>query len=205
MEKMTRPKTWIDFLCKVAAVALVVMVIIRQPDPAQFKEIVPTTVFGLLGALFVIALFMERAMEVYIATTRAPEAAEMDWKIKEQKESIKTLKASDPAGNTEKEQDALKQIEKERMEYKLETMRISLWWATLLGLLISAAGVRTLGTFVEQSTLNALPEFQRAMFYAMDVIITGGLIAGGSDGIHKMTKVYTTYMEEAAERMKGKK
>jgi hypothetical protein len=45
---------------------------------------------------------------------------------------------------------------------------------------------------------------QVLIFHVLDTILTGGLIAGGSDGIHKLTGVFTAFLEETRNQIKDK-
>ena len=58
-------------------------------------------------------------------------------------------------------------------------------------------GGRSLNTLLEpvpEGFLNS--NVQGLVFRCVDVLLTGGLIAGGSDGIHKITQLATTFFEE---------
>ena len=41
------------------------------------------------------------------------------------------------------------------------------------------------------------------MFGLVDVILTGALLGGGSDGIHKLVSVFINYLEETAKKFRG--
>ena len=58
----------------------------------------------------------------------------------------------------------------------------------LLSLFIAMAGVRTLDVFF---TLNEEASLiQQKFFYFIDVVLTAGVLAGGSDGIHQLTQTF---------------
>jgi hypothetical protein len=90
----------------------------------------------------------------------------------------------------------LKNNEQLRSAYKSETRKIALWTALLFGLLISGVGVRSLDTLVQPAQGSLYSGIQSLLFHFLDVLLTGGLIAGGSDGIHKITQLFSTYFEE---------
>ena len=69
--------------------------------------------------------------------------------------------------------------------------------------MVSAVGFRSLQTLVDPASLAALPGVQRFIFGLLDVFLTGGLIAGGSDGIHKIAQVFYDFMDATAERARG--
>jgi hypothetical protein len=92
----------------------------------------------------------------------------------------------------------------DRAEYKSQTRKIALWTALFIGLLISGVGIRSLETLINLKDLKEFPPGQQPIFYTgqvyifriLDTLLTGGLIAGGSDGIHKLTQVFTVFLEE---------
>ena len=85
--------------------------------------------------------------------------------------------------------------------YKSETQKLSLRVSFFIGILVSAVGIRTLGSLVVD--ISAYPSAQKAFFNLVDILITAGLLAGGSEGIHQLTSVYTNYMQNLAIAAKG--
>ncbi|WP_414544151.1 hypothetical protein [Nostoc sp. CCY0012] len=65
----------------------------------------------------------------------------------------------------------------------------------------SAVGIRALETFVN---IQGLPDNQVTVFRWLDVFLTGGLIAGGSEGIHKLTQVIVEFLEATSQQIKDK-
>lgn len=97
--------------------------------------------------------------------------------------------------------DALKSNEMDRANYKSDTRRIALWSSLILGIMTSAVGIRALETFVN---IQGLPDSQVTVFRWLDVFLTGGLIAGGSEGIHKLTQVIVEFLEATSQQIKDK-
>jgi len=102
----------------------------------------------------------------------------------------------------------LEQFNLDRAEYKSRTRKIALWTALFLGLLISGVGIRALETLI---ILRDFPDKQPifyngqvCIFRFLDTLLTGGLIAGGSDGIHKLTQVFTVFLDETRNQIKDK-
>jgi hypothetical protein len=79
--------------------------------------------------------------------------------------------------------------------YKSTTRSYTLWSALLLGILISLIGIRGIGTF---TILGSGEGWGNNWFKIVDIFLTGAVIAGGSDFIHKILQVVTTFMEAIA-------
>lgn len=91
--------------------------------------------------------------------------------------------------------------EHQRAAYKSDTRIIALWTSLLFGLLISAIGIRSIEPLVIMDSDNPM---QVIIFRCLDALLTGGLIAGGSEGIHKLIKVFTDFMEATSKQIKDR-
>ncbi|MGK7896476.1 MAG: hypothetical protein AB4372_23375 [Xenococcus sp. (in: cyanobacteria)] len=80
----------------------------------------------------------------------------------------------------------LKEAELDLENYRNTTKNIIALLSLLAGIVISLAGVRILQPFADVSLVG----IQLSLFNAIDVLLTGGLLAGGSAGVHRLTKVY---------------
>jgi hypothetical protein len=69
---------------------------------------------------------------------------------------------------------------------------------------VAALGVRVLQLFVDPAVFDALSGLQRRLFCTVDVLLTGALLGGGADGLHKLVRVFTTFMDSTAELAKGR-
>ncbi len=95
----------------------------------------------------------------------------------------------------------LTEKERKRVAYKSDTRIIALWTSLLFGLLISAIGIRSIEPLVIIDSDNSM---QVILFRCLDALLTGGLIAGGSEGIHKLIQVFIDFMEATSKQIKGK-
>lgn len=188
---MTKKQT--GLLVLLFFVAIFSLVIFESLGPINFKEVSQSQIISLLTSLFVIAAFLERALEVYISTSRGPGAMQLDNKIIMIKHELETKPES-----TELKSKLMK-VRQERELYRLETKKRSLWVGLLFGVLISAVGIRTLGVLV--AGLEDLEYFQRQVLNIIDVLLTGGLLAGGSDGLHKFSQLYNSYMNNLNQKI----
>lgn len=123
---------------------------------------------GLLMHLGVLALITERFVEIFTAVLRKPGRVKLEGKIR--------IAHDDNA----------KSIENEKLEeYSAQTGAFAMSISFITGLIISAVGVRILGQLFEVASLGS--GVQVNYFNAIDIIITAGLIAGGSKGVNALT------------------
>ena len=61
-------------------------------------------------------------------------------------------------------------------------------------MIVAGLGVRAFGLFVDPGEFEDLREAQRVAFHAMDVILTAGVLAGGSDALHQFVTTFTSFM-----------
>jgi hypothetical protein len=90
--------------------------------------------------------------------------------------------------------------ERRRIAYKSETRTIALWTSLLFGLLISILGVRLIEPLmIIDDVINPI---QVNIFRCLDILLTGGLISGGSEGIHKLIQVIVDFLEATSKQVK---
>ena len=118
-----------------------------------------------LGILYIIALFVERSLEVLLKAWRQGGKMRIEAKVR----------AADEDGRAA--------AETELRVYRAGTQRRALLAGLTLGLMVSLAGVRLLGPIFDLAASSSL---QQALFRFTDIILTAGLIAGGSAAIHEL-------------------
>ena len=106
------------------------------------------------------------------------------------KKELSALKddASNIAAATEKS--------KELTKFQAETKGIELLAGFSLSVLVCAAGVGLLGEIIDVAKGNE--HFLRGV----DIVLTSGLIAGGSDAFHKFATALETFFDKSKENMK---
>jgi hypothetical protein len=145
--------------------------------------------------LFLVSLFIERAIEVFVTAWRGPESAIRDRQIKELRKAIK-----DGKGELITE---LARVSAEKEYCRSRVQRIAFASGVGLGIVISSVGVRALGLFVDPASFGTLSPKQQASFNMVDVLLTGAMLGGGSDALHKLVSVFTTFMERTAKQTRG--
>ena len=163
-----------------------------------FENVERNTVISVFVVLLLISVFVERALEFFVELWRGEEKVKLEL---DRDHAMNAVKRSTSQKATKESLRDLKKKETALKLYQVITSRITLWTSFIIGLLICAAGVRSLEPIIAPETTNLL-ETQVILFKVIDVILTAGLISGGSDGIHKITVVYTSFMERTALRVK---
>ena len=131
---------------------------------------------GLLGSIFFVALLVERFLEIFVTDARYKEKKELTLKIEE-------LEKKKPS---EKEAEVKTEIMQLRLElemFKKERERVITIAGFLVGTIVALFGVRILSNLISTQGMGIL---QEKYINIMDMILTGGLIAGGSGGIHAL-------------------
>jgi hypothetical protein len=163
----------------------------------------------LLTPLFLVSLFIERALEVFVTSWRGEESDKIDIAVATAKRQLpqQPVAARPPVqppapGVVDPEEDLMaRQLDLAR--WKAGTRRIAFVGGVIVGILVSALGVRALQLFVDPAAFANLSLAQQRLFAMGDVLLTGAAIGGGADGMHKLVSVFTNFMDAAARRAQG--
>lgn len=145
----------------------------------------------LLGRFFVLALFVERTLEVFITAWRGEKTVKLEQELKIAKES------SPPVPQN------VKDTTEKLTEYKCQTQSIALRSALVLGILVAAVGVRSFNVFIDEPKIQWFNNLHKGTFNVLDVLVSGGIIGGGSEAIHKMMNVITEFLDATAKKAKN--
>jgi len=173
------------------------------PSHLVFKEFDAADILQLLTVLFLVALLAERALEIFVGTWRSPGATQLELAVRGLEEEVgrlQQLPTPDPRALGDARA-ALEKARRQERQYRCVTRQIVLWVGLGLGLLVSAVGCRALEVLIDPS-LTWSPA-QASAFRLVDVVLTGGVIAGGSEGIHRIATVFDNFMNATAKRAKG--
>ena len=171
------------FLVLILTVALALLYYTKATG-VPFKSFTESDVLAIITSMFVVAVFMERSIEAILTPIRAPDRQ----KIEQELEGIKRAAETDDSEKGE-------QIKKEHelQLYKLNTAKHAYWLSFGFGLIISVVGIRTLAGLVNPDDLKALGDIHRTLFSFVDIILTGGVIAGGSAAIDKVGRAISEF------------
>jgi len=137
---------------------------------------------SLFTNLVFVALLVERFIEVFLGVVR------IEGKQRIQKDI-----------DYAKDDEERKGAEVAMAGYRSTTARRAMQIAFAVGLFASLGGVRVLHVLFDAS---ALASWQPFLFDLTDVLLTAGLIAGGSSGINKVTALFAGHLERRTELAK---
>ncbi len=145
------------------------------------------SVISILFPLFLCSLFVERAVEVFLTLWRGKETDELTLAVRNEAESF----------NRNPDRARYNAMQRELTKYKGTTRDIAFVCCFILGVLISLSGVRALAMFVDPTSLDDLGTFQTAWFTVLDIFITGALIGGGSEGLHRIISMIVALLDSS--------
>jgi hypothetical protein len=155
-----------------------------------------------LAALGVVALFVERTLEVFMNVWRTPKRAMIEKVVAEASDAVRaidTTQTASPAGTEARAN--LYKVQSLQSSFSARTRSIALVWGLMVGVLVSLV---TPGILDSVMTVTASPGWQwsESLFHAIDIIITGALIGGGSVGLHQMTSTIGEFFAQTRAGLK---
>lgn len=148
-----------------------------------------------LGILLLTALFVERASEVVLTSWRAEQSDRLALML-----AVAEREHGDVS--TQGTGTRVTELRYQLLAYKARTRLLAMRLGLCLGLLAALAGVRALAPLVD---MTALLPLQRGFFHGLDIALTAALVAGGSDGVHKLTEFYRTFLEGQSARARQRR
>lgn len=152
------------------------------------------SVVDLLTPLFLLALFSERVQEVYVEGWRAVDRTPLERELKEAQQ-----------GTDEK---AIHDAEDKLTDFKLQTRKRAFLVGLAIGIVLATLGIRVLDPLTDIQLAEAewadteWGWLQPYLFRGIDIVLTAGLLAGGSDGIHQVIKLFLDFVSMNREKIK---
>ena len=186
----------LQYVVGFVALAAVVLVYKSHMGVIHFRNFSPGDLAQQLTPLLLVAVFIERSLEVFLTVWRGGRATTLQRDVE---------KATALADNDPSKVEKLHAAKDALANYKFSTQQIAFPLALVLGMLICALGIRGLGTLVDWSLpSNAVVlDYQRKWFNVMDVLLTGALVGGGSDFVHQVITTITDLMDATSQKAKG--
>jgi archaellum biogenesis protein FlaJ (TadC family) len=163
----------------------------QVPEPLGFKPLTPQVFAGLIGWLFAVSLFVERAVEVVVLVFRDQQADALDEAEARATAMVAALAGSAAASQAAKDAAAARE---QSVTYRAETKEMALLVGFAFGVFVSLAGVRALHGLLADSAPTG------TLFTVADIVVTGAMLAGGSEGIHRMANAFTSFMDSLSSR-----
>lgn len=167
---------------------------LRSPTGAELAPLVDNIDVGFFSAMFTYLLFasvvVERFLEIIVGTHR--ELGKLPYKkaVENAQEELQ----GNPNDKSTRQQ--LRDAKERLAEYREDTKKLALRVGFLIGLVIAIVGV---GVFRPIFDISEYPDWQAGLFWAVDCVLTAGLIAGGSSGISKMNDALVKGLERMKE------
>jgi len=194
--KKTTLLVWVTLLVTLCVFVVYPLWSNQVPEPLAFKPLSPQVFFGLIGWLFAIALFVERAVEVVVLVFRDQQAGALDAAEARATAIVAALAANATASQSDKDKAARDAVtaHEQTVSYRAETKEMAMLVSFVFGIFISLAGVRALHGLLADFTPTG------TLFTVADIVVTGALLAGGSEGIHRMANAFTSFMDSLSTR-----
>ena len=186
----------------VPIVAILTFPVWLAPTPIVFRDFAFTDVVQLFTILMLVALLAERALEIFVGTWRSPGATQLELAVRAAEQHVGRLQSSAQAAALRQARATLEEARRAEGQYRCTTRLVALWTGLTLGFLVSGVGLRALEMLIDPA-LSGWSSSQAAAFRLVDSVLTGGVIAGGSEGIHRIASVFDNFMTAAAKRAKA--
>jgi len=186
----------------IGLVAMVVAAIVaaNTTDIVRFSPFTAGEFVQRFTPLFLASLFVERTVEVFITSWRDLASMRLKDAQKQAKLAVTTPEGTPAAAGA---QDALTTAQRALTDYQAETRRWAFAGSVFLGVIVAGLGVRAFGLFVDSGEFEDLRQAQRVAFHTMDVILTAGVLAGGSDALHQFVTTFTSFMTTTRKNLTG--
>ncbi|MCD6162933.1 MAG: hypothetical protein J7K40_11040 [candidate division Zixibacteria bacterium] len=175
----------------IIAATILILTVIFKPINIPYWEFSTDKILALMIALLLISLFLERTIEVIIKVFMGKRKQELVSIINLEKQKARLKQGVGDAPATDIQIEATQEM---KMHIN-NTKRLALLIGFILGISISALGIRTLQQIINQDVFITAGNLQRSLFVGMDTLITGALLGGGSNGIHKILDAFLTRVD----------
>lgn len=169
--------TWVPMLILIVFVGVVVIVFNLNQTVLLDYNLAQEDYNGIFLNLALIALIIERFIEVFNSIWRRGGR-------------LVRVRAVETASDDAAKATAQRALD----EYRAETATYAMYGGFALGLVVAIAGVHTLQVFYDVTTLSGN---QKLLFQSADIVLTAGLLAGGSKGINGMTSLIGSWLDQS--------
>lgn len=193
---LTRAFKWATF-------GLTVLIVICAawfgPEGVPFLDFSTEHVIQLITAAILVALFIERTTEVFLNAWRGGGKAALEGNLEAIRQKLKAAKVC------EKEIDAnpdVQALEAKLARFRTENQRMALLSGLILGIVASALGVRLISPLLDPRVIDELAGRHHSLLMGFDVLITGALLGGGANGLHKILDLFLSHVDAQRKKLR---
>jgi len=150
---------------------------------------------ALFGTLLLASAILERALDVVLSLAFGAKADELDAQIATLQAELDKADCGPDKVQAAKLRDELELVRADRQRNKRETMTWALPMAVAIGVLMSAVGLRALSALADPASLQGINGMHRQALTVTDIVVTGMLLGGGSEGIHRIVALFRTWTD----------
>jgi hypothetical protein len=211
-------------------VIMLSIVYFKRAIGLEFKPDIWTEIGATLGGLLIVALIVERIVEILVSIWSSSKSdallQQRDFheklRAKREKQIVDLRRESgeNPPPNADRQKEILdalitkrrqaaqaeseiEEAERQLVPHGARTRRLAAWSGLAIGVLASSVGFRLLQNLVTIDPLRTGINPQYGAFLAVDVLLTGAVLAGGSVFIHQIFAVYDNFMNATKQRARS--
>jgi len=180
-------------------VVICVLAAILIPSALGFGDLDISGLVILLFYLFFISLVIERSIEAILNAWRRRGKQTRKELLKQIKKRIEVEK------DDQAKKDLRQQEEKSSQNLSVYTSvnrTLALLMGLAMGIAVSALGFRILQPLVDPVSLQSTTSIHHKFFGGVDTLITGALIGGGSNGVHRILDAVLSYADKISTKNK---
>jgi hypothetical protein len=172
-------------ICLIAFVAIIIALSGWSDAVRIQKDLGYDHYFSLFVGLFIITVIVERFIEVFNSI----------WRRRGRLARMRNIEYA--------ENDVDKITAQRELDlYRARTETLAMYSGFAIGIIIGICGFHTLYSIFD---FEALKGFQKTTFFASDIVLTAGLIAGGSKGINAVTSLVGEFLDATKKQAEARK
>ena len=137
-----------------------------------------------MAPLFLVSAFVERAVEVILTGVRGDEGDRLAAEVGHAAAAVQAA----PSPQTMRQ---LKELQHMLIQFKSVSRELAFLLSTGLGIAAALCGIRGLAGLLSSSP----PQTPSPAFTTLDILLTGIVIGGGADGIHKIVQAVLDFVQ----------
>lgn len=170
------------------AVTVGAFIFLKDQLPAlDLSQLTPTNIIAVLGYITVVMLIVEQFIEIFVNDPDEKNKMQRKQRIADICKELEdeTLEEATKGKLLSEKTELEGQIIAKGLKRKQRILIINFG----IGLLLAFSGFRILSGFLFETSLNSgVSETQLTLIQSIDIILTAGIIAGGSDRVHRLIK-----------------